>query len=420
MRARKTEIICTGSELLSGKLNLYVPLFHEKLLPLGFEITREQSPGDTLREIADCIKGALTRADLVVVCGGLGPTFDDLTRQAAASALKKKLVYSNAQDCALKAKYGLAKLPPNLADQCLKLAGAKTIENRNGTAAGQEIACKNKLVVLLPGPRHEWEPMFKDCLEADLKRFFSVRGGAPEMLKLKISGLGEVTAEKLLRPVMKRFKEARYTILAGPWTVEFIITAGAKGEMQSAKCKTEERSSTIAEIEKACRKILGNKIYGVNGDTLEAGAGALLCGAGLTLSCAESCTGGLLSSLITDSPGSSAYFKGSAVAYSNAAKTRLLKVRPQTLKKYGAVSELCAREMALGAKKLFSSDYALAITGIAGPEGGTPKKPVGTVCFALMGPGKTNTFTRRFHGERTFIKRCAANFALDELRKVIE
>ena len=159
MRALKAEIICTGSELLSGKLNLYVPLFHEKLFPLGFEITREQSPGDNLTEITDCLKGALTRADLVLVCGGLGPTFDDLTRQAAAAALKKKIVYSRTLRAALKTKYGLAELPPNLTDQCLKLAGAKTIENRNGTAAGQEIAHKNKMLVLLPGPQKEWEPM---------------------------------------------------------------------------------------------------------------------------------------------------------------------------------------------------------------------------------------------------------------------
>lgn len=414
MRALKAEIICTGSELLGGRLNLYVPLFHEKLFPLGFEITREQSPGDTLRGIADCLKGALTRADLVLVCGGLGPTFDDLTRQAAAAALKKKIVYSKTLDAALKIKYGLAKLPPNLTNQCLKLAGAKTIENRSGTAAGQEIAHKNKLVVLLPGPQKEWEPMFKDSLNADLKSFFSIKGRAPEMLKLKISGMSEVTAEKLLCPVMKRFKEARYTILAGPWTVEFIITAGAKCQMQSVKCKI------ITEIEKACRKILGDKIYGVNDDTLEARAGALLRAKGLTLSCAESCTGGLLSNLITDISGSSSYFKGSAVTYSNAAKTRLLKVRTETLKKHGAVSEPCAREMALGAKKLFLSDYALAITGIAGPEGGMPKKPLGTVCFALTGPERTNTFTRRFNGARVFIKRCAANFALDELRKIIE
>ena len=408
MRTLKAEIICTGSELLSGKLNLYVPLFHEKLFPLGFEITREQSPGDTLRGIADCLKGSLTRADLVLVCGGLGPTFDDLTRQAAAAALKKKIVYSRTLDAALKIKYGLAKLPPDLTGQCLKLAGAKTIENRNGTAAAQEIAHKNKLVVLLPGPQKEWEPMFKDSLNADLKSFFSIKDRAPEMLKLKISGMSEVAAEKLLRPVMKRFKEARYTILAGPWTVEFIITAGAKRKMR------------ITEIEKACRKILGDKIYGVNDDTLQSRAGALLSAKGLTLSCAESCTGGLLSNLITDISGSSSYFKGSAITYSNAAKTRLLKVRPKTLKKHGAVSEPCAREMALGAKKLFSSDYALAITGIAGPEGGTPKKPLGTVCFALTGPERTNTFTRRFNGARAFIKRCAANFALDELRKIIE
>ncbi|MCX5785795.1 MAG: nicotinamide-nucleotide amidohydrolase family protein [Elusimicrobia bacterium] len=404
MRNFKAEIICTGSELLSGKLNLYVPLFYEKLFPLGFEITREQSSGDSLRGIADCIQGALKATDLVLVCGGLGPTFDDLTRQAAAAALKKKIVYSKTLAAGLKKKYGLKKLPPNLRDQCLKLDGAKAIENRNGTAAGQEIRLKNKMVVLLPGPLKEWEPMFEDALNADLKTFFSLKNAAPKRIKLKISGMGEAAAANLLRPVMERFKEARYTILAGPWTAEFIITA----------------NSRITEIEKACRGIMDDKIYGINDDTLEGAAGALLTKAGLTLSCAESCTGGLLSSLITDISGSSAYFKGSALTYSNTAKTRLLKVRPETLKKHGAVSEPCAREMALGAKKLFSSDYAVAVTGTAGPAGGTQQKPVGTVCFALAGPEKTTTFTKHFLGARTFIKRCAANFALDELRKIIE
>ncbi|HAH31368.1 MAG TPA: hypothetical protein DCL44_03530 [Elusimicrobia bacterium] len=413
----KAEIICTGSELLSGKLNLYVPLFHAKLFPLGFEITREQSSGDSLRGIAACIKGALKAADLILVCGGLGPTFDDLTRQAAASALKRKIICSKQLALILQKKYGFTKLPPNLRDQCLKLVGAKTIENRNGTAAGQELALGKKMLVLLPGPQKEWEPMFEDALNSDLKTFFSLKDAAPESIKLKISGMGESSAEKLLRPVMQRFKNASYTILAGPYTVEFIITISRN---HNTSIRSIRSDSSCSQIETACREILGDKIYGINHDTLEGTAGAQLRKAGLTLSCAESCTGGLLSNQITDIPGSSAYFNGSVLAYSNAAKTHLLKVRPATLKKYGAVSEPCALEMALGVKKLFSSDYSLAVTGIAGPEGGSPQKPVGTVCFALAGPGKTATFAKQFRGDRTFIKRCAANFALDELRKIIE
>jgi nicotinamide-nucleotide amidase len=257
--------------------------------------------------------------------------------------------------------------------------------------------------------------MFEGGLTADLKKFFSLGPAAPRRIKLKISGMGEAAAEKLLRPVMERFRWARYTILAGPGIAEFIITSGT-----DKKCGAEKTNGTIKEIERACRKIMGNRIYGTNADTLEAAAGARLKKAGLTLSCAESCTGGLLSSMITDIPGSSAYFKGAALTYSNSSKISLLKVRPETLREHGAVSEACAREMALGAKRVFASHYALAATGVAGPGGGTRKKPVGTVCFALAGPAETASFTRRFHGSRKFIKKCAANFALDELRKIIE
>lgn len=405
MKTGKAEIVCTGSELLGGKLNLYVPLFHERLAPLGFSITREQSCGDALPEIKDALAGALRRADLVIACGGLGPTFDDLTRQAAAAVLGRRLFHSKTCEQILGFNFKLKKLPPNIKDQCLLVEGAKPLENSNGTAFGQVLVRGRKMLVLLPGPRKEWEPMFPNFLDEEIKSFF---GLAPRgQLKLKIAGLWETQAEKLLRPVMRRFPRVAFTILAGPGTVEFILSGNDAG-------------GAIARAGAACKKALGDKFYGEGEATLAAAVGAELRARGRTLAAAESCTGGLASELITDVPGSSSYFLGGAVAYSNAAKTKLLGVGAGTLKKYGAVSAECAREMAAGARKVFGSDYAFSVTGIAGPDGGTPEKPAGLVFFGLAGPRGAAVFRRQFRGLRPFVRACAANFILDELRKIIK
>ncbi len=405
MNIGKAEIICTGSELLEGKLNLYVPLFHERLAPLGFTITREQSCGDSLQAIRDCLTGAMRRAELVIACGGLGPTFDDLTRQAAARTLGRRLVYSKSCAQILGSNYRLKTLPPNFKNQCLLLEGAKPLENGNGTAFGQVITRARKMLVLLPGPRKEWEPMFPNFLNAEISSFF----GRPPLrqLKLKIAGLWETQAEKLLRPVMRRFPRAACTILAGPGTVDFILSG-------------DDSRGLIGRAGAACRKALGAKLYGKGEDTLACAAGAKLRARGKTLAAAESCTGGLAAKLITDVPGSSAYFIGGAITYSNTAKMKILGVRAKTLKKSGAVSAECAREMAAGARKVFSSDYAFSVTGIAGPDGGIGKKPVGLVYFGLAGPRGVNVFHRQFHGTRSFVRACAANFILNALRKVIK
>lgn len=406
MNAGKAEIICTGSELLEGKLNLYVPLFHERLAPLGFAITREQSSGDSLETIADCIKGALKRADLVLVCGGLGPTFDDLTRQAAAKVLGLRLAYSKTCAQILGINYSLKILPPNIKDQSLILEGAKPLENSNGTAFGQVITRGRKMLVLLPGPRKEWEPMFPNFLNSEISSFF--KGRPPiSQLKLKIAGLWEPQVEKLLRPVMSRFPRAARTILAGPGTVEYVLSG-------------DDSAGLVGRAAAACRRALGDKLYGEGEDTLASAVGAKLKAGGETLSGAESCTGGLAAQLLTEIPGSSAYFLGSAVTYSNAAKMKVLGVRPGTLENRGAVSEECAREMAAGARKVFGSGYAFSITGIAGPGGGTEEKPAGLVYFGLAGPRGIKVFRRQFRGLRPFVRACAANFILDELRKVIK
>ena len=406
MKTRKAEIVCTGSELLAGKINLYVPLFHERLSRLGFEITREQSCGDSLAAIKDCLGGALSRARLVIACGGLGPTFDDLTRQAAAKLLGRRLVYSETCAQILRHNYGLTELPPNFKDQCLVVEGAKQLENANGTACGQVLAEKGRMLVLLPGPRREWEPMFASFLDQEITEFF---GNAVPVthVKLRTAGLKEPEAEKLVKPAMTRFPSLSYTILAGPGTVDFIISG-------------DDSRGLVTRAAAACRKILGRSVYCQGGLTLAGALGEKLRRAGRTVAGAESCTGGLVSQLITENAGSSDYFNGCAVTYSNEAKNALLGVKRSTLEKYGAVSGECAAEMAAGARKAFGSDYAYSVTGVAGPGGGTAAKPVGLVYFGLAGPGLKKVYSRKFRGERANVRAFAANFVLDELRKVIK
>lgn len=406
MKTRKAELVCTGSELLSGKVNLYTPLFHELLSRLGFEIAREQSCGDSLASIKDCLGGALARARLVIACGGLGPTFDDLTRQAAAKLLGRRIVHSEACAQILRHNYGLTVLPPNFLNQCLIVEGAKQLENVNGTACGQVLTEKGRMLVLLPGPRREWEPMFASFLDREITEFFGSAVPVTQV-KLRTAGLKEPEAEGLVKPVISRFTSLRYTILAGPGTVDFVISG-------------DDTRGLVAKAAAACGKVLGRSVYCRGELTLAGALGEKLKSAGRTVAGAESCTGGLVAQLLTENAGSSDYFNGCAVTYSNAAKSSLLGVKRPTLARFGAVSAECAAEMAAGARKAFGSDYAYSVTGIAGPGGGTADKPVGLVYFGVAGPGLRKVYKREFRGERANVRAFAANFILYQLGKIIE
>jgi len=413
MNFRKAELICTGSELVSVKSNSYVPLFSARLRPLGFRIHREHSVGDDPKAIAKMVNCGLNNADLVITCGGLGPTFDDLTRQGVAKALGRKLIHSKYAERILKNNYNLSVLPLNFRNQCRIIDGAKMLENANGTAFGQILTPGRKMIVVLPGPGNEWGPMFDAFVPGEIKEFFKLKEGAVRMLRLKIAGLWETQAEKLLKPVMRRFPDADYTILAGAGILEFNFTVAGKTPADTAK--------KLSTVEKACRKILGNAVYGAGDDTLEKVTGTLFRKKKATLALAESCTGGGAGDAITDVPGSSEYFMGGVTAYSDKAKTEILGVKKSTLLKHGAVSAQCAAEMAEGARRLFKTDYAASVTGIAGPDGGTKEKPVGLVYFAVTGKDlRTRTFTMTFRHDRAHIKRCSVNFVLDALRKIIQ
>jgi len=397
----KAFFIAVGSELLDFKLNTYTQILSNKLGEMGIKLNHEATVEDDFDEILSATKYALSRSELIIICGGLGPTFDDLTRKAVSILTKRKLIFSNYIYDFLKQKYRFKKLKKNLKNQCMAVENAMLLENPNGTAFGEIIEFNGKIIILIPGPLNEWLSMWdkiKDFLSKKLnskKRIYSVR--------FKIADLKESELEKALKPITKK----DFTILSGPNICEFILRGYDKRKIEKLKIKVE--------------KIIGPNIYGYEEDTIEKKLGELLKQKGKTLSIAESCTGGLVSSRITDIPGSSAYYLGGINAYSNEIKTKMIKVNKKTIKKYGAVSEQTAYEMALKSRKIFDSDYSVSVTGIAGPEGGTEDKPVGLVWFGISGKEKTLTEKRIFlKKDRSYIKEAAANTAMFLLYKMIK
>lgn len=414
-------MLCIGSELLSGKLNTHIGWFSLRLREAGLPVTRTSTLPDTLSEVTLALSAALSRSDIVIASGGLGPTFDDLTREAAAQALGRRLRFKPRLFAEIKAKFRRAKvhMPEENRRQAYVLEGASPLPNPNGSAPGQlvevprQVGRQPKVLAMLPGPYNEMAPMFEAHVLPVLRRRY---GGerARETLSLHFCGLTESAADEMLQPVLLRMPEnVKFTILGGPGLVHLHATADAPTR--------EKVHRLLGRVRRSMPPALMRHCFGVGEDTLESVAGRLLRRAGGRLAVAESCTGGLLSSRITDIPGSSDYFVGGLIAYSNALKTSGLGVSPATLKHHGAVSEACAREMAAGARERFGADYALAITGIAGPGGGSAQKPVGLVFVGLALPkGRPLVVKQLLYGDRHAIRERSVNAALNILRRVLE
>jgi len=363
------------------------------------------------------LKDALERSAVVLCSGGLGPTFDDLTRECASKVLKKPLIFSQKILDRIQAKFKAVGRPmaAENARQAYVLKGASPIINSVGTAPGQIIPVKAKTVFLLPGPPSELAPMMDSTVLPFLRKkspnVFS------KTLVLHIFGYPESEIDEVIEPVISRNWNSPgvaviFGILAHRSIIDVKVTVQSKSSAADRK--------VLADIRKALYGILGDKIYGEDEETLESVVGSLLKKKGLILSLAESCTGGLLASKITRIAGSSDYFHRGLITYSDASKIDLLGVKHQTLKKFGAVSEETAREMALGCLKRSGSNWALSVTGIAGPSGGSKEKPVGTVCFGVASRAGVKTFTKHFnYGGRAQIQERAALTALDTLRKAI-
>jgi nicotinamide-nucleotide amidase len=404
------EIIAVGSELLTPQRVDTNSLFlTDQLNELGVEVVTKSVIGDDMNRLADAVRRAVSRSEIVILCGGLGPTEDDLTRDAVAAALDRKLIYHPEITEVLEQRF--AQLKRKMVEvnkrQAFVVEGAEILANDRGTAPGQWIEESGSHIMLLPGPPHEMKAMFtRQCLPR-LARI--VPRQAIRTLVLRVAGMPESDLDQLIAPVYKKYDNPVTTILA------------AAGDLQihlRAHCPTEgEALALLAEVGGPIELLLGDRIYSRNGQSLEEVVGERLRARHNTLVVAESATGGLLGERITSVAGSSEYFLGGFITYASRMKVEWLGVPEETIAEFGAVSKETAEAMALGARRRTASTYALAITGVAGPDSGGEKVPVGTIFVALADAAGCNVLHRQFIGDRTRIRQFATQMALDMLRR---
>ncbi|MGI9862443.1 competence/damage-inducible protein A [Moorella naiadis] len=404
----QAEAIFTGTEMLLGQIiNTNAAFLGRELAAAGINLYRQVVVGDNLERIREAIAAARQRADLIIVSGGLGPTEDDLSREALAAALDLSLVEDPAARENI-TRYFTARrrsMTANNFKQALLPAGARALDNPYGTAAGVYLEHEGKVYALLPGPPWEFEPMVTDRLLPLLKPY----GARREVIfsrVLKISGLGESAVEEAVKDLLHG-DNPTVAPLAKPGEVTLRLTARAGN--------TEAARQLIQPLEAAIRERLGEYIFGIDDETLEGVTGTMLAARRLTLAVAESCTGGLLAHRVTNIPGSSDYFLGGLVTYSNEAKVKFLGVEPEVLAAHGAVSSEVAAAMASGVRRAVGTDIGIGITGIAGPGGGSPEKPVGLVYLGIDFQGRVEVRRELFLGQRESIKWQSTQSALDFL-----
>lgn len=408
------EIVAIGSELLTpfrqDTNSLYLT---EKLNQFGVEVIFKTIVGDRREHLTAAASQALSRADIVIFMGGLGPTEDDLTREAVADALGLELHRVPAIVAGLEQRFAAHgwKMAPNNIKQADVIAGATVLPNANGSAPGQWIGGKyegrERIVMLLPGPPHELKALFEeqciDRLRAKLPpQFIATR-------ELKVTGLGESACDARVAPIYQRYSDVQTTILAGAGEIQLHLKTRA-ASLDAAQKRVDE---LVGEIEEE----LGDLVFSDNGDSMERIVGYYLQMRSATLAVAESCTGGLLGERITSVSGSSRYFVGGAIVYWNQLKTAFAGVTPELIAKHGAVSREVAAALSEGIRQRCGATLGLGITGVAGPDGGTAEKPVGLVFHALASDAGTEVVERRFAGDRKRIRWFATQQALDMVRR---
>jgi nicotinamide-nucleotide amidase len=406
----RAEILAVGSELLtplrSDTNALYLT---EKLRELGVEVGSRVTVADDAALLESAFRGALDRADIVIATGGLGPTEDDLTREAAAAALGRGLQRDPRLLEKLKERFRryLREMAPVNEKQADVIEGAVVLPNPRGTAPGQRVESGARLLILLPGPPSEMKPMFEEQVLPLIRE--RAGGTVLRTRVLRIASMSESDVEQAVAPVYKTFTNPRTTILGAPGQVELHLTASGASEAEA-----EARIETLAA---GLRERLPGRIYGEDGRELPEVVADLLRGRGLTLALAESCTGGLLSARLTDVPGASRFLERAYVTYSNRAKAELLGVEAALLDSVGAVSAEVAAAMAAGVRRAAGSAIGVGITGIAGPDGGSPEKPVGLVFLALDGAAGTRVRKAHFPGGRERVRYQASQAALEMMRR---
>jgi len=405
----KAEILSVGTEILLGDIvNTNAQYLAKRLADLGISVYHQSVVGDNPERLFEGFRLALSRADLVITTGGLGPTKDDLTKEIAFEYFGKESVVHEDSLKVLKSHFKDMNRPmtQNNLKQAYFPGDVMVLPNNNGTAPGCIIEEEEKIVVLLPGPPREMKPMFEESVVTYLQKY---QQGVLLSKVLRVVGVGESSAAEILEDILDNQTNPTVAPYAKDGEVTFRITAKAD--------TYEEAAILIEPMEAEIRSRLGSNIYGEGNTTLESVLCEMLVNKNLTIATAESCTGGMVASTLINYPGISSVFMESAVTYSNEAKINRLGVKAETLDKYGAVSSEVAAEMAQGIAKTAGTKIGLSTTGIAGPEGGSMEKPVGLVYVGLYMNGEVKTKMLRLSGDRQRIRQRATMQLLDWLRR---
>lgn len=405
----KASIISVGNEILAGQIvDTNIAYLSSRLLSIGIPVVSTSSVGDDVSSIAKALERSADDADIILLTGGLGPTDDDLTRQALAKFLKAELMLD--ENLLQKMKDFFQNRDLQMSErnkiQAFIPAGATALANQLGTAPGIMAKHKGKIFVAMPGVPVEMKQMFTDSVLPELQKI--TPGRVVLTRKIKCFGTAESKTAQMLGDLMRRDRNPLINCTVKCGVITLTIVAADKDKAKAQKMLDED--------EKILRGLLGDLVYGTDEQTLAQVVGEKLVENNKTLALAESCTGGLLAKLITDVPGASKYFTYGWVAYSNRVKVSELGVPAETIEEYGAVSEQVADAMARGARQRAHADFAIAITGIAGPDGGTEKKPIGLVYIALASDKHRQTQRFIFTHNRPLIRLRAANTALNMLR----
>ena len=404
----RAAILSTGDELTTGRIvDTNANWLADKLFEIGIDVTAVLTVGDYPERLEWAWREAIAQADLVISTGGIGPTADDLTNETVARVAGVPLRLHEESAARIRSFFAAAKrpMPENNLRQAMIPEGAVIVPNPLGTAPGYRLAIGSSHLVVLPGVPREMKPMMDDTV---LPWVRAQRGGEVYLARVfQTFGVTESGLDELIAGVVSP-AEGRISFRASfPEVSVRVVVHG----------QPAEAASRLEEVAARLRVRLGPCVYGEGAVTMQEMVGRALGGKKLTLALAESCTGGLVGHRLTEVPGSSAWFRGAVVVYANDLKQRLLGVRAETLERHGAVSEETAAEMAAGVRSALGADFGISITGIAGPDGGTPEKPVGTVCFGLTRAEGTVTHRYPLWGTRDWVKLLASQIALDWARR---
>jgi nicotinamide-nucleotide amidase len=415
-RAQTAALLAIGDEVLRGEVaNSNAAFLSGRLFEAGFELREHVVVSDDPTAIRTALIRLRAEVDVILATGGLGPTEDDRTVDTVADLLGVGTVADQPSLDAMKKRFATHgfELTPNNLRQVRVPVGAQALANPAGIAPGFQISLGGAQAFFMPGVPREMEKMFTDYVAPRLTaRMIELGVPPPAVRAWHVYGMGESHIDHRLAGLLTGIEGA---------TLHFRTSNPENHVKVVVRDRDLERAkATLEKIDTELRKRIGPGIYAVDGDTFPSAVAKALKAQTATLAIAESCTGGLAGQLITSEAGATTFFRGSVVCYADEIKTGVLGVKAETLADFGAVSEPCAREMAEGVKKLCGSTLAVSITGIAGPEGGAPDKPVGTVCFAVCGPGTTRTATKLFAGDRERVRMAAAYFALDLARRYFD